>query len=131
MIVWPPKYKWNIVESGIKHHTSAIIFFFCWPLHSCLSNYSACLPLSLISSNIPLLFSVLPVVVFHYIVLILYAIFLSFNIEFQLSSAQLAYIVCQCFTFILHTVWRYEDCRWHTHPFPGVTFLGTHNDQTI
>ena len=68
---------------------------------------------------------------FHYRVLILYAIFLSFNIEFLLSSAQLAYIVCQCFTFILHTIWRYEDCRWHTHPFPEVTFLGTHNDQTI
>jgi hypothetical protein len=44
--------------------------FFCWSLHSCPSNYSACLPLSLISSNIPLLCSVLPVAVFHYIVLI-------------------------------------------------------------
>jgi hypothetical protein len=102
LIVWTPQYKWNIVESGIKHHTSAIISaLFCWLLDSCPSNYNVCLPLSLISSNIPLLFSVLPVAVFHYIVLILYAIFLSFNIEFQLSSAQLAYVVCQCFAFIL------------------------------
>jgi len=34
----------------------------------------------------------------------IYAIFLSFNIDIQLNSAQLAYVVCQCFAFILHTV---------------------------
>ena len=132
MIVWPPKYKWNIVERGIARNTPAIILaFFCWPLHSCPSYYDVCLTLSLVSSNIPLLCSALPVTVFHYIVLIIYAIFLSFSIEFQWNSAQLAYVVCQCFTFILHTAWRYEDCRWHIYQFTEVTFLGTHNGQTM
>lgn len=73
------------------------------------SRYGVWLTLSLVSSNIPLLYSVLPVTFFQCIVLIVCAIFLSFNIGISVQQHEVGWcrmpIFHLGFTHSL-TLWR-------------------------